>query len=114
MVPLLCLCASLMMHRFYRSSLYLISVFEMLLTQVHPLLRTHLTSLGVIPAQMAFSWCYTGFVHLLSPAQVLILWDRLLGYMDLTLLPLFAVAVFLFRAEALLQVSPSTCPCHFS
>ena len=35
--------------------------------------------------------------------QVLILWDRVLGYMDVTILAVFAVSVFLFRAVPLFQ-----------
>ncbi|GMH67477.1 hypothetical protein TrRE_jg10289 [Triparma retinervis] len=34
--------------------------------------------------------------------QLLLLWDRLVGYDDLTILSLFATSIFLFRSEVLL------------
>ena len=40
-------------------------------------------------------------------SQVLLLWDRILGFDTLELLPLFAAAVFAFRRNALLQVESS-------
>ena len=38
------------------------------------------------------------------PAQVLLLWDRLLGYDSLELLPVLAAAVLVFRADLIMQV----------
>lgn len=38
-------------------------------------------------------------------AQVLLLWDRLLGYDSLELLPILAAAVLVFRADLVMQVS---------
>jgi hypothetical protein len=37
--------------------------------------------------------------------QVLLLWDRILGFDTLELLPVLAAAIFAFRRNALLQVS---------
>jgi hypothetical protein len=46
-----------------------------------------------------------GFVGLLEVDQILHLWERLLGFMDPTLLAVTAVAIFMHRAEMLLRVS---------
>jgi hypothetical protein len=88
-----------------RSAVYVIHLLEALLWQTTPVLVRHLAAMDVNAAQIGFSWCYSGFVSLLPPTQVLMLWDRLLGYMDLTLLPILAVSIFMFRSETLLSVS---------
>lgn len=41
---------------------------------------------------------------LVAAAQVLLLWDRLLGYDSLELLPVLAAAVLVFRAGLIMQV----------
>jgi hypothetical protein len=47
-----------------------------------------------------FAWIQLGFMGLLDVEQVLCLWDRIVGYMDLMfLLPVAALAIFLNRAE---------------
>ena len=44
-------------------------------------------------------------MNLLEMEQVLILWDRLLGYMDLNIFAVMAAAVFVHRSDALFQCS---------
>ncbi len=46
-----------------------------------------------------------GFVGFLEMEQILHLWERILGYMDTTLLAIAAVAIFMHRSEMLLRVS---------
>ena len=46
-----------------------------------------------------------GFVGFLEMEQLLHLWERIIGYMDTTLLAVAAVAVFNHRAEMLMRVS---------
>lgn len=45
---------------------------------------------------------------LVAAAQVLLLWDRLLGYDSLELLPVLAAAVLVFRAGLIMQVETDT------
>ncbi len=45
-----------------------------------------------------------GFVGLLEMDQLLHLWERIIGYMDPTLLAVTAVAIFIHRSEMLLRV----------
>lgn len=46
-----------------------------------------------------------GFVGLLEMEQLLHLWERIIGYMDTTMLAVAAVAIFIHRSEMLLRVS---------
>ena len=55
------------------------------------------------PLQIAFSWIQLGFVGILEVDQLLILWDRVIGYMDTTILGVFAASIFVYRAESLLM-----------
>lgn len=51
----------------------------------------------VLPKQRSFS-------HHVPPTQVLLLWDRLLGFDSLELLPILAAAVLVYRADLIMQV----------
>ena len=46
-----------------------------------------------------------GFSGHLPPDQLLILWDLVLGYDSLEVLPLLAIIILSFRKESLMQVS---------
>jgi len=69
---------------------------------IHPKLFLHLVNIGLQPLQVALPWLQFGFVTLLGMDQILHLWDRVIGYMDATILAVLATAVFLSRAEPLL------------
>jgi hypothetical protein len=45
-----------------------------------------------------------GFVGFLEMEQILHLWERILGFMDTTLLAVAAVAIFMHRSEMLFRV----------
>ncbi|CAM9734361.1 unnamed protein product [Ascophyllum nodosum] len=85
--------------------LRLLRLFECLVQQHHPQLVLKLRQLGVQPLQLAMPWIQFGFVTFLEADQVLLLWDRLLGYDSLELLPVLAAAVLVFRADLIMQVS---------
>eukprot|EP00904_Undaria_pinnatifida_P010053 jgi/Undpi1/6178/HiC_scaffold_20.g08662.m1 len=85
--------------------LRLLRLFESLLQRHHPSLVRKLRELGVQPLQLAMPWIQFGFVTYLEADQVLLLWDRLLGYDSLDLLPVLAAAVLVFRANLVMQVS---------
>ena len=53
---------------------------------------------GVHPLRIALPWIQFAFVPLLDPAEVLVLWDRILGFDDLTVLPILAAAMQTQRA----------------
>ena len=85
--------------------LYISNFFENLLLEVQPRLFLHLQNIGIQPLQIAFPWIQSGFVGVLEPDQLLVLWDRIFGYMDLSLLAVLAVAIFVYRSESLLMCS---------
>jgi hypothetical protein len=79
--------------------------FESLLIRAHPRLVMHLVSIGLPPIKVAFPWMQLAFVGFLEMEQLLHLWERVIGFMDVTLLAVAAVSIFLFRADMLLQCS---------
>jgi hypothetical protein len=83
--------------------LYLCKTFEDLLASTNPRLFLHLTHIGLQPLQIAFPWLQLCFAGHLEMDQLLILWDRVIGYMDVTLFAVLAVAIFLARSEALMM-----------
>lgn len=82
-------------------------LFESLLQLHQPLVCVHLAGIGFDPLTVAFSWIMQGFAGFLPVEQVLLLWDRILGFDTLELLPILAAAIFSFRRNALLQVETS-------
>lgn len=82
--------------------------FESLVASVNMRLLLHLNSIGVQPLKIVFSWLQLGFVGTLEVDQILILWDRVIGFMDVTILAVLAAAIFLFRAEPLMQCTKAT------
>jgi hypothetical protein len=68
-----------------------------------PDLYEHLVKLGVHPLQLAFPWIRFAFAQYLDAEQVLLLWDRILGFDGLEILPVLAAAIFVFRASSLLR-----------
>ncbi|XP_026859614.1 TBC1 domain family member 19 isoform X1 [Electrophorus electricus] len=79
--------------------------FERLL-QIHlPQLFFHLQEIMAQPLRIAFKWMVRAFSGYLSTDQLLLLWDRILGYDSLELVAVLAAAVFAFRAENLMEVT---------
>uniref|UniRef100_A0A3Q0SJW4 TBC1 domain family, member 19 n=1 Tax=Amphilophus citrinellus TaxID=61819 RepID=A0A3Q0SJW4_AMPCI len=79
--------------------------FERLLQTHLPQLFYHLREIGVQPLRIAFKWMVRAFSGYLSTDQLLLLWDRILGYDSLEVVAVLAAAVFAFRAENLMEVT---------
>lgn len=79
-------------------------LFETLLQTHEPQLFMHLKSIGVQPLKIAFKWLIRAFSGYLASEQVLLLWDRILAYNTLEILPVLAAAIFSFRKTNLMQV----------
>ncbi|KAK3100088.1 hypothetical protein FSP39_014568 [Pinctada imbricata] len=79
-------------------------LFENLLQTHEPELFFHLKSVGCQPLKVAFKWLVRAFSGYLSSDQVLLLWDRVLAYNSLEILPVLAVAIFSFRKTNLMKV----------
>ncbi|KAI1888346.1 hypothetical protein AGOR_G00184060 [Albula goreensis] len=78
--------------------------FEKLLQTHLPQLFYHLREIGAQPLRIAFKWMVRAFSGYLSTDQLLLLWDRILGYDSLEIVAALAAAVFAFRAENLMEV----------
>lgn len=84
--------------------LSLCCLFEDILQQKNPALVLHLKSIGIEPLQLAYKWIVYAFSGYLDPDQVLLLWDRIIGFDSLEIVPILAAAVFHFRASSLLHI----------
>lgn len=78
--------------------------FETLLQTHEPQLFWYLKTIGVQPLRIAFKWLIRAFSGYLTSEQVLLLWDRILAYNSLEILPVLAAAIFSFRKTNLMQV----------
>lgn len=65
----------------------------------------HLNTLGISPLRVAFPWIFYSFIGYLEVDQIFLLWDRILGFESLEILPIFAAAIFVFRANLILNCS---------
>jgi hypothetical protein len=84
---------------FYQSTL-----FENLLKEKDSQLYFYLAfDLGVFPLDIAFKWMLYCFVGVLDVEQVLLMWDRMIGYDTTDILALTAAALFWYRREELMQ-----------
>ena len=63
----------------------------------------HLNQLNVNPVKTAFNWMIYAFVGILEVDQIYLLWDRILGFETLEILPIFAASIFTFRANLILN-----------
>ncbi|XP_052795180.1 TBC1 domain family member 19-like isoform X2 [Mya arenaria] len=79
-------------------------LFENLLQMHEAELFFHLKSVGCQPLRIAFKWLVRAFSGYLHSDQVLLLWDRVLAYNSLEILPVLAVSIFSFRKTNLLKV----------
>ncbi|XP_076334413.1 TBC1 domain family member 19 isoform X1 [Tachypleus tridentatus] len=78
--------------------------FEMLLHEADPQLMYHCAHHDIHPFRLkiAQKWIMRMFAGYLSVDQVLLLWDRILAYDSLEILPVLAVAIMSFRKSILL------------
>jgi hypothetical protein len=77
--------------------LHLTRQFEDTLQEACPELVFHLCDIGIPPLKIAFNWIFYGFAGYLEVDQVLAVWDRVLAWDSLLVLPVVAAAIFSFR-----------------
>ena len=88
----------------YRGTIIsLCSTFEHLVSAALPQVASHLQSLGVSPLHIAFPWIHLAFSGYLEIEQLLLLWDRIVSFNTLDILPLAAAAIFRRHADALMN-----------
>lgn len=85
--------------------LVLCKFFEDLLMERDPQMFYHLLQLNIHPLSIAFHWIFHGFSGYLKVEELLLLWDRILGFGNLYLVPVLAAAIFWFRSKFLLRAS---------
>ncbi|KAK6636796.1 hypothetical protein RUM43_010459 [Polyplax serrata] len=87
-----------------QSILSLCLLFERLLQKQEPQLWLHLKTINVQPIRIVFKWIMRAFSGHLPPEQLLYLWDLILAYDSLEILPLLAMTIVSFRKHNLLKV----------
>ncbi|XP_071504232.1 TBC1 domain family member 19-like [Diadema antillarum] len=80
-------------------------LFESLLQTLQPHLFFHLRQINAHPLKIAFKWMMRAYSGYLASDQLLLLWDRILGYDSIELLAVLAVAIFAFRRTNLLEAN---------
>lgn len=76
--------------------------FEDMLQHAEPEICFHLLRLGVPALRLAAPWMIHAFVRHLEVEQVLLVWDRVIGYDSVLPLAIAAAAILSFRRDALL------------
>jgi hypothetical protein len=80
-------------------------LFESLMFSKNPELFQYIILLGSHPLKLAFPWITSAFAGYLSIDQLLLLWDLIIGYDSLEILPVMAVSLLEFRAKSLFQAT---------
>lgn len=99
----LCPLHSLSCH--HSGLLRLCVVFETLLQERSPSLVLHLRAHNMEPLHLVFKWIFYAFAGYLDPDQLLGLWDRIIGFDSLLVVPVLAAAILEFRSANLMQVT---------
>ena len=63
----------------------------------------HMNQLGISPLKTAFHWMMFAFCGTLEVDQLFLLFDRILGFESLEILPIMAAGIFVFRANLILN-----------
>lgn len=77
-------------------------VFRSLLREADPEVAEHITELGIEALDFGFPWLFSAFVNHLPVSELLLLWDRVVGFDSLLPLAVLGVAVVVFRRELIL------------
>ncbi|XP_014256555.1 TBC1 domain family member 19 [Cimex lectularius] len=80
-------------------------LYERLLYKHEQQLWLHFKRHQVQPVRLTFKWIMRAFSGHLPPEQVLYLWDMILGYDSMEILPLLAVNILSLRKDNLLSVN---------
>jgi hypothetical protein len=85
--------------------LHLCKLFEDLVARSTPAAAFHLVNAGISPLEIAFPWIQSAFSGVLEIQQVLLLWDRVVGFDSPEIIAYLAAALFHFRASELLHAT---------
>mmetsp|Transcript_34788 Transcript_34788/g.82505 ORF Transcript_34788/g.82505 Transcript_34788/m.82505 type:complete len:354 (+) Transcript_34788:278-1339(+) len=88
--------------------------FEALLQEIEPEVCWHLYQIRCPPLKIAFPWLARAFVGYLQLDQVLLLWDRIIGFDSLMPLAMLGAAIMAFRClnrfASITSLSIHLCP----
>ncbi|GBG25172.1 TBC1 domain family member 19 [Hondaea fermentalgiana] len=76
--------------------------FESLIQERCSDVLQHMLAFDIHPLEVAFPWLHLAFANALPVEQLLLLWDRIIGFDSLILLPVLAAAIFDYRRPVLL------------
>ncbi|XP_050300379.1 TBC1 domain family member 19 [Anthonomus grandis grandis] len=79
--------------------------YEKLLQCYEPNLWNHFKKCKIHPLRVVIKWIMRAFSGHLPPEQLLTLWDMILAYDSLEIIPLLAVVIVIFRRENLMKVN---------
>eukprot|EP00388_Colpodella_angusta_P047174 GDKK01071911.1.p1 GENE.GDKK01071911.1~~GDKK01071911.1.p1 ORF type:complete len:425 (-),score=71.24 GDKK01071911.1:32-1135(-) len=81
----------------------LLVLFERYMIMFLPDLKKHVTeNLSISMLRIVLPWISSGFLNVLSPDQIFMLYDRIIGFDSLELLSLLCVAIFAWKKDLLL------------
>lgn len=78
-------------------------LFEDLLQTYEPEVCYHLNLLNIQPLKTVFPWLYYAFVGVMEVDQLYFIYDRILGFESLEILPILAAGIFSFRANMIIN-----------
>mmetsp|Transcript_28954 Transcript_28954/g.51761 ORF Transcript_28954/g.51761 Transcript_28954/m.51761 type:complete len:524 (+) Transcript_28954:94-1665(+) len=87
----------------YNGIISLCRLFEDLLQTFESELVYNLDQIGISPIKIAFPWIFYCFAGFIDVEQVLLLWDRIIGFDGLAVVAVFAASIFSYRADMLKQ-----------
>ncbi|CAG9765503.1 unnamed protein product [Ceutorhynchus assimilis] len=96
------------LHRVCASSQGIVALclqFEKLLQCYEPSLWNHFKKCRIHPLRVVIKWIMRAFSGHLPPEQLLALWDSILAYDSLEIVPLLAVVIVVFRKDNLMKVN---------
>ncbi|KAF7287220.1 hypothetical protein GWI33_002040 [Rhynchophorus ferrugineus] len=99
------------LHRVCSSSQGVVSLclqFEKLLQCYEPNLWNHFKKCRIYPLRVVIKWIMRAFSGHLAPEQLLTLWDLIIAYDSLEIIPLLAVVIVVFRKDNLMKVNTLT------
>ena len=85
----------------------LCKLFEDLLQIYEPEVCYHLNQLGINPLKIAFPWIFYCFVGYLEVSEIYFLFDRILGFDTVEVVPILAAAIFVYRSTLI-----ANCTCQ--
>lgn len=65
----------------------------------------HLQQLGISPLKTVFPWMMYMFVGYFEVDQLYLIFDRIIGFESLEILPILAASIFVFRANMILNTN---------